>query len=72
MKKLLDGKPVVHLSHPGAEKQLELLSGLLTDATPGPVHDTLQAIGQLPAAIPAWGLARTCSKRCALWRSAAI
>ena len=48
MKKLRDGKPVAHLSRPGAEKPLALLSGLLTDASAARVHETLEAVGHLP------------------------
>jgi hypothetical protein len=48
MKKLRDGKPVAHLSRPGAEKPLALLSGLLADASPARVREALEAIGQLP------------------------
>jgi hypothetical protein len=48
MNKLRDGKPVAHLSRPGAEEQLALLSGLLIDASPACVRETLEAIGKLP------------------------
>lgn len=48
MKKLRDGKPAAHLSRPGAERQLALLSGLLTDASPARVREAMEAIRQLP------------------------
>jgi hypothetical protein len=48
-KKLAEGKSVAHLSRPGAKPQLELLSGLLLDASPARVRETLVSIGQLPS-----------------------
>jgi hypothetical protein len=48
VQKLARGESVTNLRRPGAERQLELLTGLLTDASPGHVAETLQAIGQLP------------------------
>jgi hypothetical protein len=48
MKKLREGKSVTGLSRPGAERPLVLLSGLLADASPARVCETLQAIRQLP------------------------
>jgi hypothetical protein len=48
MKKLAKGESVAHLSRPGAEVQLGLLSGLLSDPSPARVRETLVAIGQLP------------------------
>ncbi len=36
------------MKRPGAEWQLELLTGLLTDASPGRVAEALEAIHQLP------------------------
>lgn len=48
MKKLAAGESVAHLSRPGAEVQLGLLSGLLSDPSPARVREALLAIGQLP------------------------
>lgn len=48
MNKLTKGESVAHLSRPGAEVQLGLLSGLLSDPSPPHVRETLAAIGQLP------------------------
>ena len=47
MKKITAGKPVTHLKRPGAEPQLALLTGLLTDASPARVREALIAIAQL-------------------------
>lgn len=49
MNKLAKGESVAHLSRPGAEVQLGLLSGLLSDPSPLRVRETLVAIGQLSA-----------------------
>lgn len=49
MAKLQQGKAVSHLRRRGAERQLTLLSGLLSDASPTRVLETLQAIGEMPA-----------------------
>lgn len=46
--KLAKGQPVTGLKRPGAERQLELLTGLLTEASPGHVIATLEAIGRMP------------------------
>lgn len=46
--KLARGEPVSHLSRPGAQAQLSLLSGLLSDPSPARVREALVAIGQLP------------------------
>ena len=46
--KLAKGESVAHFSRPGAEVQLGLLSGLLSDPSPARVRETLVAIGQLP------------------------
>jgi hypothetical protein len=48
MKKLAKGESVAHLSRPGAEVQLSLLSRLLSDPSPPHVRETLVTIGQLP------------------------
>jgi hypothetical protein len=48
MNKLRTGKPVTHLRRRGAERPLALLSGLLADASPVRVRETLQAIGHVP------------------------
>jgi hypothetical protein len=48
MKKLAKGESVAHLSRPGAEVQLRIISGLLYDPSPSYVRETLVAIGQLP------------------------
>lgn len=45
--KLARGQSVAHLRRPGAEHQLALLSGLLTDPSPLRVAETLKSIGQL-------------------------
>jgi hypothetical protein len=47
-RKLAKGESVAHLSRPGAEMQLGLLSGLLSDTSPARVRETLVAIGELP------------------------
>jgi hypothetical protein len=47
--KLARGEPVASLRRPGAERQLALLSGLLSDPSPTRVAETLSAIGQLGA-----------------------
>jgi len=47
--KLARGELVANLRRPGAERQLALLSGLLTDPSPTRVGETLKAIGQLDA-----------------------
>jgi hypothetical protein len=49
MKKLAKGESVAHLSRPGAEAPLALLSALLADPSPARVRDALMAVGQLPA-----------------------
>jgi hypothetical protein len=46
--KLGKGQSVTTLRRPGAERQLALLSGLLTDASPARVLDTLRSIAELP------------------------
>jgi hypothetical protein len=46
--KLAKGQPVAHLSRPGAEIPLGLLSGLLFDPSPTRIRETLVAIEQLP------------------------
>ncbi len=45
--KLGKGEPVAHLSRPGAERPLQLLTGLLSDASPTRIRETLVAISQL-------------------------
>jgi hypothetical protein len=50
--KLAKGESVTKLKRPGAERQLELLTGLLTDASPGRVAETLEVIGQMPEGRP--------------------
>ena len=45
--KLAKGQSVTELKRPGAEPQLALLSGLLSDPSPTQVAQTLMAIGQL-------------------------
>lgn len=50
--KLAKGESVAKLRRPGAELQLALLSGLLTDASAGRVAETLESIGQLPIGRP--------------------
>lgn len=47
--KLAKGQSVARLKRPGAERQLALLSGLLSDPSPTQVAETLKAIGQLDA-----------------------
>lgn len=69
VRKLRDGKPVAHLAHPGAEKQLALLA----DVSPARVRETLEAIGQLPGGgFTGVRPGATCSRHCASWRLAAI
>ena len=46
-KKLGKGQSVITLRRPGAERQLTLLSGLLADASPERVLETLRAIAEL-------------------------
>ena len=46
--KLAKGQSVSHLRRPGAEQALTLLSGLLTDAAPARVLETLETIAELP------------------------
>jgi hypothetical protein len=48
IQKLARGQSAASLKRPGAERQLELLTGLVTDASPGRVAETLLGIGQLP------------------------
>jgi hypothetical protein len=47
-KKLGNGQSVATLRRQGAERQLTLLSGLLTDASPARVLEVLHAIAELP------------------------
>lgn len=47
-RKLARGESVANLKRPGAERQLDLLSGLLTDGSPLRVAATLVAIGEMP------------------------
>jgi hypothetical protein len=47
MRKITAGKPVAHFRRPGAERQLALLTGLLTDASPARVREALVAIARL-------------------------
>jgi hypothetical protein len=46
--KLTNGEVIVNLKRPGAERQLELLSGLLDDPSPGRVAEALDVIAQMP------------------------
>jgi hypothetical protein len=46
--KLAKGESVAHLSRPGAEAPLGLLSGLLSDPSPDRVRETLVALSQMP------------------------
>jgi hypothetical protein len=47
-KKLGKGQSVATLRRPGAERQLTLLSGLLTDTSTARVLEALRAIAELP------------------------
>jgi hypothetical protein len=51
VEKLAKGEAVSKLKRPDAEGQLELLSGLLGDPSPGRVAETLEAIAQLPGGL---------------------
>jgi hypothetical protein len=48
---LRKGQSIAHLKRPGAERQLSLLDGLLSDGSPARVLEALEAIKDLPGGV---------------------